>query len=111
MKIWLDEMLPRRLCGSIEEWTGIEAYHVGSAYREDLEIFQAARAADAIVLTKDSDFVVLVNRLGAPPRVIWLRYGNCSSRALETMLKDSIGEAIELVNRGEPVVEIRRMAR
>ncbi len=34
---------------------------------EDTEIFQVAKARRAILMTKDSDFVDLVERLGSPP--------------------------------------------
>lgn len=38
----------------------------------DQQIFEAARAADAIVMTKDLDFVEMVERFGPPPRILWL---------------------------------------
>ncbi|MCW5969260.1 MAG: DUF5615 family PIN-like protein [Blastocatellales bacterium] len=43
---------------------------------EDKEIFQAARRENAFVRTKDGDFVSLLDRLGAPPQVIWITCGN-----------------------------------
>jgi len=39
---------------------------------EDEEIFAAAKAAEAIMLTKDANFQVLLERYGPPPQVIWL---------------------------------------
>ena len=36
----------------------------------DREIFDAARANIAILLSKDADFVELVSRLGGPPKLI-----------------------------------------
>ncbi len=35
-------------------------------------------------LTKDADLAKMVERLGPPPRVIWLRCGNTSNAALPT---------------------------
>jgi len=106
VKLWLDQMLPRRFCAPIGEWTGCEVWHVGREYPEDEDIFYAARAADATVLTKDSDFVSLVERLGAPPQLIWLRVGNCSNQELARILKATLPTAIELLGKGEPVVEV-----
>lgn len=108
MKLWLDQMLPRRLCIPISEWTGLEAWHVGTQYPEDPDIFRAARAAGAVVITKDSDFVDLIERLGVPPQLVWLRCGNCSNPELERILRSTLPEAVQMLRRGEPVVEITR---
>jgi predicted nuclease of predicted toxin-antitoxin system len=51
VKLWLDQMLPRRLSDPIGEWTGCEVWHVGTEYPEDEDIFLAARAVGAAVLT------------------------------------------------------------
>ena len=106
MKLWLDQMLPRRLCAPIGEWTGCEVWHVGTEYPEDEDIFHAARTADATVLRKDRDFLSLVERLGAPPPLIWLRVGNCSNQEPERILKATLPTAIELLGKGEPIVEV-----
>ena len=45
---------------------------LGLREAKDPEIFAAARLAEAIVLTKDADFVELVERLGPPPRLLWI---------------------------------------
>lgn len=37
---------------------------------EDETIFQAARVANSVVMTKDSDFVRLQERHGNPPKII-----------------------------------------
>jgi predicted nuclease of predicted toxin-antitoxin system len=106
VKLWLDQMLPRRLCAPIGEWTGCEVWHVGTEYREDEDIFHAARAAHATVLTTDSDFVSLLERLGAPPQLIWLRVGNCSNQELERILKATLPTVLEMLAKGEPIVEV-----
>lgn len=36
----------------------------------------AREAGNVILLTKDRDFPELQQRLGAPPKIIWLRIGN-----------------------------------
>lgn len=106
MKLWLDQMLPRRLCQRIAQVTGCDVSHVGVGYTSDESIFAAAREAGAVVLTKDGDFVSLVERLGTPPQVIWLRCGNRSNRELERILEATLPEALLLLERGEPVVEV-----
>src|SRR6266478_5280301 len=68
MIIWIDAQLSPALANWIETTLGIKASalrDVGLRDATDREIFRAARAANAIVLTKDSDFVTLHNQLGA----------------------------------------------
>jgi predicted nuclease of predicted toxin-antitoxin system len=79
---------------------------VGTIYPEDADIFEAARAAGAVVVSKDNDFLSMVERLGAPPQFLWLRCGNCSNRELERILRATLRDAIALLQRGEPIVEI-----
>jgi predicted nuclease of predicted toxin-antitoxin system len=60
----------------------VEAVHVKDLQllqATDPTIFDAARIADAVVLTKDRDFVDLVRRRGIPPHVIWITCGNTST--------------------------------
>ena len=72
MTIWLDAQLPPSIATWITATIGIEAHAVrdlGLREAKDQDIFQAARTAGAVVMTKDSDFVELVRRLGPPPKV------------------------------------------
>ncbi|MFM7580233.1 MAG: DUF5615 family PIN-like protein, partial [Microcystaceae cyanobacterium] len=50
--------------------TAIPLRDLGLRDAEDTEIFALAKAENVILMTKDSDFVELVNRLGSPPKVI-----------------------------------------
>jgi predicted nuclease of predicted toxin-antitoxin system len=73
---------------------------------KDIEIFEAARAANAIIMTKDSDFVDLVCRLGIPPQILWLTCGNVTNRNLRQLLTATFSDALERLRQGEFVVEI-----
>jgi predicted nuclease of predicted toxin-antitoxin system len=57
-------------------------------------------------MTKDSDFVDLVERLGAPPQIIWLTCGNTSNDRLREILSSTLAEALDLLSSGEKLVEI-----
>jgi len=70
-------------------------------------IFERARVADVVVLTKDKDFVDLVSRLGSPPSVIWLRCGNTSEAELKQILSNHLEDALGFISRGEALVEIQ----
>ena len=109
MTIWVDAQLSPRTA----RWIAI-TFPVASAPLRDLglrdacdeEIFAAARAANAIVLTKDSDFVRLLEQQGSPPKVLWLTCGNTSEAALQQILSQHLTTALGLLAGGEDLVEI-----
>ena len=72
----------------------------------DHHIFMAARDARAVVISKDSDFVTLLERYGLPPQVIWITAGNTSNAKMKLVLKKTFIEARDLLNAGEILVEI-----
>ncbi|MDI6747862.1 MAG: DUF5615 family PIN-like protein [Rhodocyclaceae bacterium] len=107
--IWLDAHLSPALAGWLTTETGQSAIHLrslGLRHAKDKEIFSAARQADAILMTKDADFVEMVLRLGAPPAIICLTCGNTSNEALRVLLKATIMDALRLIGNGEALVEI-----
>jgi predicted nuclease of predicted toxin-antitoxin system len=57
-------------------------------------------------MTKDRDFVELVERYGSPPQVIWLTCGNTSNARLKEILTATLPDALELLRSGERLVEI-----
>jgi predicted nuclease of predicted toxin-antitoxin system len=107
--IWLDNHLSPALARWIEGAVGVSCLQVrdlGLARATDREIFDAARDAARIVMTKDRDFAELVARLGPPPRVILLTMGNTSTKRLAEILATALPEALRLIEKGEPLIEI-----
>ncbi len=79
--IWIDAHLSPAIATWITNTFGMTALalrDLGLRDAEDTEIFEAAKAQGVIFMTKDSDFVDLVDRLGEPPQIIWLTCGNTS---------------------------------
>ncbi|MBL9155452.1 MAG: DUF5615 family PIN-like protein [Verrucomicrobiales bacterium] len=108
--IWLDAHLSPRVASWLRETLGHDAValrDIGLRDAEDEAIFRGAKQVGAILLTKDKDFVDLVNRIGPPPSVIWLRCGNTSEARLMQILTDHLDEALGFLQAGESVVEIR----
>lgn len=81
------------------------ASFLGSKAAKDSEIFEFARARDAIVITKDDDFVQLQNRFGPPPKIIWLTVGNTSNAFLKAIFETKLSLAIQILE-NESLVEI-----
>ena len=109
MTIWLDAHLSPSLApwmASAFGLTVIPVRDLGLRDALDPPIFDAARAAAAVVMTKDADFPEMVGRVGSPPQVIWLRCGNTSNAAIRTLLTAELPAALARLSAGEPVVEI-----
>lgn len=54
---------------------------------DDAEVWAYARDGGFVVVTKDSDFNDLSLALGSPPKVVWLRIGNCTLDDAEQALR------------------------
>ena len=72
----------------------------------DAEIFEAARKAGVVIMSKDSDFVDLVQRLGAPPQLVWVTCGNVTNAALRVLLTARWARVNAMLAAGEAVVEL-----
>jgi predicted nuclease of predicted toxin-antitoxin system len=107
--LWIDAQISPHLAPWIKETFGVEAHsisHLGMAGLNDAEIFNAARDAKAVVMTKDIDFVHLLERHGPPPSVIWITCGNTSNAQLRRLLKGTLLPVLRLIADGEPLVEL-----
>lgn len=106
--IWVDAQLSPFIAAWIKNFINHDCKalrEVGLRDAGDSEIFQAARIANAILITKDSDFVDLLNRLGPPPKIIWLTCGNTSNKRLTEIFSNKLAQAIELLSDAD-IVEI-----
>ena len=109
MTIWVDAQRSPLLAAWLTWKFPLEAVPLrtlGLRDAEDEEIFRAAKAAGVVVLTKDADFLRLLDRFGPPPQVIWLTCGNTSNERLQQIFRATLPAAIELLAAGEPLVEI-----
>lgn len=109
MKFWLDAQLPPALARYLAETFGVEVQVVrdlGLRDAADRGIFDAARQAGTTVITKDSDFVELVQRLGAPPQIVWVTCGNASNERLMQVFAATFADALEMLAGGAQIVEI-----
>ena len=107
-KLWLDAQLPPQLAAWLRTEFGHDAHAVrdlGLRDADDRTIFSQARNANAILLSKDVDFVALVGRLGAPPKLIWLTCGNVSNEALRILLSLRLDAALKVLE-NDDVVEV-----
>lgn len=110
MTFWIDAQLDPTLAA----WLGSQFRVVAKTLREvglrdamDIELFEAGRRfGDIVIVTKDGDFADLVTHRGKPPQVLWLRFTNRPTIAIQQLLSNSFPQALRLLEAGEPLVEI-----
>ncbi len=92
MKLLFDENLSPKLVARLAAEFP-ESVHVSRArldQADDETVWAFARENALTIVTKDADFQELSLRLGMPPKVVWLRRGNCSVDGTVTMLRDNV---------------------
>ena len=109
MTLWIDAQLSPVIAPWIRQNFPVDAValrDIGLRDAEDEEIFAAAKSAGIVVMTKDSDFLDLLDRHGPPPQVLWLTCGNTSNARLKQILSATLTEAITLLKAGERLIEV-----
>lgn len=107
--VWIDAQLSPGLAVWLPEVLGLPAIALrtlGLRDAADLDIYQQAAAQNCIILTKDADFLLLLERFGPPPRIIWLTCGNTSNAALRVRISHH-GPALRAwIVDGSPLIEV-----
>jgi predicted nuclease of predicted toxin-antitoxin system len=109
MTIWIDAQMSPAIAAWIRSNFAVNAVAVrdlGLREATDQEIFSAAKREKVVVMTKDSDFVLMLERFGPPPLVVWVRCGNTSNARLREILTSTLPKALQLLDSGERLVEI-----
>jgi predicted nuclease of predicted toxin-antitoxin system len=94
MKLLFDHNLSPRLVSRLADIFP-DSNHVdnlGLAQVHDSEVWVYAQNNDFAIATKDSDYNELLMLRGFPPKIIWIRRGNCSTSEIEAMLRTHIND-------------------
>ena len=109
MKILLDANISYKLTNILTPIFG-ECTHVDfiglDVPAEDIDIWNYARYHGFIIITKDTDFVDLMDLKGFPPKVVLLKTGNNSSKALAELLINVKQNILELENSNLGLLEV-----
>ncbi|MFZ1678595.1 MAG: DUF5615 family PIN-like protein [Saprospiraceae bacterium] len=89
MKLLFDQNISFRIINKIEDiFPGaISVRELNKDNPHDFEIWKYAKSNDYSIVTFDSDFIDLSNLKGFPPKIIWLRIGNTSTKNLAERLR------------------------
>jgi predicted nuclease of predicted toxin-antitoxin system len=96
VKLLLDQNLSPRLAHALRDAYPecVHVREVGLERAADDQVWHYAAAHGYLIVSKDSDFHQRSFLLGHPPKVIWIRRGNCSTSWIEAALR-SAREGIE----------------
>ena len=97
MKLLLDQNLSPRLVRALEAvYPGSSHVRlVGLREADDAVVWEFARDHDFIIVSKDSDFHQRSFLFGFPPKVIWVRRGNCPTTDIEKVFKEHQSSILE----------------
>ncbi|MGK7958166.1 MAG: DUF5615 family PIN-like protein [Crocosphaera sp.] len=100
MKLLFDHNLSPKLVQRLADLfpASTHVYAIGLDEAGDREVWSYAQSHDFIIVTKDSDYNELLTLRGFPPKVIWIRRGNCSTNDIEAILRTHAGNIETLTN-------------
>src|SRR5688500_12130291 len=76
----------------------IHVREIGLADASDTVIWEYAAHNGAVIVSKDADFHQRSFLYGYPPKVVWVRLGNCSTADVERVLRKSAEVIAEFIN-------------
>jgi predicted nuclease of predicted toxin-antitoxin system len=106
MKLLFDQNLPPSLVRRLANLFPLSAhvFMLGLDRASDLQIREFAQSEGFVIVTKDADFSDLCVLRGFPPKIIWIRRGNCTVDDLEQLLREH-HEQIETLD-SEPSIGV-----
>ena len=89
MKLLFDQNLSPKLPTRLKDIHADSDHlmNLGLDQATDQEIWDFAKANGFTIVTKDADFPTFVPVLGHPPKVLWLRLGNCTTQQVEDAIR------------------------
>ena len=109
MRFLVDAQLPPRLAHVLTE-AGHEADHVedlGLRHASDPAIWACAERRQAVIVTKDEDFVERYRRQASGPVIVWLRIGNSANAALLSWFLPILPAVVKRIRSGDRLIEVR----
>jgi predicted nuclease of predicted toxin-antitoxin system len=94
VKLLFDENLSPKLTTRLASLfpDSMHVHECGLGESDDGVIWQFAASQGFTIVSKDLDFFDRSILSGSPPKVIWLRTGNCSTAWVENLLRTFVAE-------------------
>jgi predicted nuclease of predicted toxin-antitoxin system len=109
VKFLVDNQLPAALARFLAS-RGVECQRVldiDLAEATDIEIWAYACRNDCVVISKDEDFLYLANAPRSEARFIWIRFGNCRTKALLAAIERLWPKIEAGIKAGDRIIELR----
>ena len=89
MRLLFDEQLSEALCDQLRDVfpDSVHVRPLAGASIPDQRVWALAIEQGCLLVTKDEDFHRLSVLRGAPPKVVWIRLGNCSTADVAQLLR------------------------
>jgi predicted nuclease of predicted toxin-antitoxin system len=91
MKLLLDQNLSHKLIDRLSDIfpdsSHVKTHNLSNV--DDLTVREFAALNDFTIVTQDSDFYNLALIHGIPPKVIWIRSGNSSTKHIEELMRSN----------------------
>jgi predicted nuclease of predicted toxin-antitoxin system len=103
MKLLFDQNLSPQLVddfkGDFDEIVHIK--DLGLDRAEDSKVWEYAKSNNYTIVSKDSDFNNMVSLFGFPPKVIWIRKGNCTTKEIRRLVTKNLDEIKKFIEDSE----------
>lgn len=92
MRLLLDQNLSHRLVPMLTaQYPGsVHVRDVSLATASDGDVWSYAARFGLVVVSKDNDFQQRALLFGPPPKVVWIRLGNCTTEAVAELLRSRL---------------------
>lgn len=92
MRFLFDQNLSHRLTFLLSDVCSkcVHVRDVNLKIAPDSDVWNYARENDFIIVSKDSDFYQRSLLRGAPPKIIWVKVGNCSTETIDQLLRSNM---------------------
>ena len=89
MKLLFDENLSPKLARRLADLfpDSVHVRDVGLKAADDPLVWEYAKDGGLMIISKDSDMHQRSFVFGHPPKVVWVRLGNCSTSDVESLLR------------------------
>jgi predicted nuclease of predicted toxin-antitoxin system len=94
MRMLFDQNLSHRLVAAlVAEFPGLRHVRdVGFTSASDSVVWKYAATQGCVIVSKDTDFQQRALLFGQPPKVIWVRLGNCTTEDVAALLRSRVSD-------------------
>ena len=92
MKLLFDENLSPKLVMNLADVFPDSAHvdRLGLGGSPDSDVWEYAKQNGFVLVSKDSDFYEKSMLYGHPPKVVWIKKGNCTNRQIQLILRNKV---------------------